>query len=224
MVKERVSPQISEFMRYLASQPEADGGLPSMPDLGRELGLGLPTVREQVQIARALGLVDVRPRTGTRRRPYSFTPAVSLSLTYAIALNDAYFDQFASLRNHLETVYWDEAVRRLTDEDKVGLRELIVRAREKLATSPPQVPHEEHRSLHLAIFARLDNPFVIGLLEAYWEMYEAVGLNLYSGDMNYLNEVWGYHARMVEGICSGDFDAGRRALIEHVDLLAQRPT
>ena len=53
-------------------------------------------------------------------------------------------------------------------------------------------------------------------------MYEAVGLNVYSGDIQYLNQVWDYHARMVDCIRSGDSVGGRRALIEHMELLAQR--
>ncbi len=86
-----------------------------------------------------------------------------------------------------------------------------------------QVPHEEHRNLHLLIYRRLGNPFVTGILEAYWDSYEAVGLNMYAGSIDYLNEVWQYHARMVECICNGDYAAGREALVKHIDLLAQRP-
>jgi DNA-binding FadR family transcriptional regulator len=67
----------------------------------------------------------------------------------------------------------------------------------------------------------LNNPFVTGILEAYWEAYEAVGLNLYA-DISYLRTVWQYHRKMVEAICSGDEAAGYRALIEHTDLLLQR--
>ena len=86
-----------------------------------------------------------------------------------------------------------------------------------------QVPHEEHRGLHLLIYSHLGNPFVTGLLEAYWELYEAVGLNLYGGDIKYLREVWDYHGQMVDCISSGNYDEGRDALISHMDLLAQRP-
>jgi hypothetical protein len=42
-------------------------------------------------------------------------------------------------------------------------------------------------------------------------------------DFAYLQTVWGYHRKMVEGICSGDVEAGYRALIDHVDLIHQRP-
>jgi DNA-binding FadR family transcriptional regulator len=222
MLRERTAPDISEFLRYLAAHPEADGPLPSLSELSRELGISVAALREQLEVARALGFVDVRPRTGTRRRPFSFAPAVRQSVTYALALDDGHFHEFSDLRNHIEAAYWDRAARSLTTDDKLELQTLVTRAREKLGRKPLQVPHEEHRALHLLIYRRLNNPFVSGLLEGYWDMYEAVGLNLYSGDIQYLNEVWDYHARMIDAICSGDYAAGREALLKHVELLAQR--
>jgi DNA-binding FadR family transcriptional regulator len=224
MLRNRISIDISEFLRYLAAHPEAESGLPSLNELSRELGISLAALREQLEVARALGLVEVRPRTGTRRRPFSFAPAVSQSLHYALALHDGHFQKFAELRNHIETAFWNEAVCKLTEQDKNELKDLIERAQSKLRIKPPQVPHEEHRKLHLLIYRRLDNPFVTGILEAYWDAYEAVGLNIYAGGMDYLNEVWGYHAEMVNSICNGNYDAGREVLIRHVDLLSQRPS
>jgi DNA-binding FadR family transcriptional regulator len=224
MLRERPSPDISEFLRYLAAHEEAESGLPALAELSRGLGISVAALREQLEVARALGLVEVKPRTGTRRLPFSFTPAVRQSLGYALALNDGHFQKFSELRNHIEAAYWDEAVRKLTEADRQELTVLIQRASEKLRRKPVQVPHEEHRSLHLLIYSRLSNPFVTGILEAYWDAYEAVGLNMYAGSIDYLNEVWGYHSRMVESICNGNYEAGRRALMEHVDLLAQRPS
>jgi DNA-binding FadR family transcriptional regulator len=224
MLKERSSPEISELLHYLAVHPEAESRIPSLSGLSRELGISLAALREQLEVARALGLVDVRPRTGTRRLPFSFTPAVRQSLGYALALDDDHFDKFADLRTHLEMSFWDEATRKLTAEDKTALQALVARARQKLSAEMVQVPHEEHRQLHLLIFRRLGNPFVTGLLEAYWDMYEAVGLNLYSGDIDYLNEVWEHHARIVECICAGDYSGGREVLAAHMTLLMHRPT
>src|SRR5512143_3159200 len=223
MLRDRSSTDLSEFMRYLAAHPEAEDGLPSLLQLSRELGISVAGLREQLEVARALGLVEVRPRTGTRRRPFSFAPAVNRTLGYALALDHSHFSKFAELRNHIETSYWDEAVSKLSDDDKHQLRQLVVRAEEKLRGNPVQVPHEEHRKLHRLIYKRLDNPFVTGILEAYWDSYEAVGLNMYAGSIDYLHEVWRYHAQMVECICSGDFAAGREALKKHIDLLAHRP-
>ena len=224
ITRERTSPQISEFMRYLASHQEAEGSLPSLNDLSAELKISVAGLREQLEVARALGMVDVRPRTGTRRLAYSFAPAVKQSLVYALALDQSHFEKYSELRNHIEAAYWDEAVVLLTNEDRNELQTIIKRAFEKLRGSPVQVPHEEHRRLHLLIYSRLNNPFVTGLLEAYWEAYEAVGLNMYAGGMDYLEEVWGYHKTMVQSICDKNYTAGRKALITHIDLLANRPS
>jgi DNA-binding FadR family transcriptional regulator len=221
--RERTSPQISEFLRYLASHEEAEGSLPSLSDLSREIGISVAGLREQLEVARALGLVDVRPRTGTKRLSYTFAPAVKQSLTYALALDQSHFEKYSELRNHIEAAYWDEAVTLLTEEDKRELQSIITRAFNKLSGNPIQVPHEEHRRLHLLIYSRLNNPFVTGLLEAYWDAYEAVGLNMYAGGMDYLEEVWGFHKTMVQSICNGNYAAGRKALVTHIDLLAHRP-
>jgi DNA-binding FadR family transcriptional regulator len=223
MLKERFSTDISEFMRYLAAHQEAEGGLPTLNDLSRELRLSVASLREQLEVARALGLVEVKPgRGGTRRRIYSFTPAVRQSLGYALALDDEHFRKYAELRNHVESAFWHEAVRKLSGTDRQELQALVARAWEKLRGTPTQVPHEEHRGLHLKIYSRLENPFVTGILEAYWDAYEAVGLNVFAGGYEYLQEVWQYHQQMVDAICTGDYEAGYESLIAHTDLLYHR--
>lgn len=189
--------------------------------MSAELGLSVSSLREQLEVARAIGLVEVRPRTGIRRLPYTFFPAVRQSLSYAIALDWLYFLKYADLRNHIEAAYWDEAVRNLHEEDYVLLQSLIEQAWNKLQGLPIQIPHHEHRLLHTSLYKRLNNPFVEGLLEAYWDAYEGVGLNLYT-DLGYLKQVWNYHQIMVDSILAGDFTAGYHALVIHKDLLFQR--
>jgi len=223
VIRDRISPDISEFLRYLATHEEVENGLPSLKKLSEELGVSVASLREQLEVARALGLVEVRPRLGTRRREYSFTPAIRQSLGYALALNNEHFRKYSELRNHVESAFWHEAVEKLTEDDKSNLQLLINRAFEKLQGSPIQVPHEEHRNLHLMIFSRLENPFVTGILEAYWDAYENVGLNVFAGGYEYLQEVWGYHRQMVDAICNGNYEEGFNALIAHTDLLYQRP-
>ncbi|HZM22921.1 MAG TPA: FCD domain-containing protein [Anaerolineales bacterium] len=224
MLREKASPDISEFLRYLAMNEEAENGLPTLNELSEELGVSLASLREQLEVARALGLVEVKPgRGGTRRRSFSFTPAIRQSLGYALALGDGHFQKYAELRNHVESAYWHEAVQKLTDQDKEELQTLVTRAWDKLRRMPIQVPHEEHRNLHLLIYSRLENPFVTGILEAYWDAYEAMRLNMLTGGYEYLEEVWQYHQKMVEAICTNDRKAGYDALITHTDLLYHRP-
>lgn len=212
----------SELLRYLATNGhKPDDRLPSLGELSRALGVSVGKLREQLEVARNLGLVDVKPRTGIRREEYSFYPAVRTSLLFALADDPRNFDAFSALRNHVEAAFWPEAVALLTPADIASLRRLMAEAWAKLAGDPVQIPHAEHRDLHLTIFARLNNPFVKGLLEAYWEAYEAVELNVYS-DYNYLREVWTFHERIVEAIAAGDYESGHAALVEHTCLLRAR--
>jgi DNA-binding FadR family transcriptional regulator len=214
---------LSEFLRYLSQNADLNDGIPTLSHLSRELGVSISSLREQLEVARALGLVDVRPRTGIRRLPYTFAPSVRQSLGYAIRLDKAYFHKFSELRNHIESAYWHEAVTLLTHDDKQELLNLVAQANEKLKGDPIQIPHDEHRKLHMLIYKRLENPFVTGLLEAYWDAYEAVGLNVFTGGLNYLKKVWDYHSQMVEAISKNEFEAGYIALIQHTDLLYQKP-
>jgi DNA-binding FadR family transcriptional regulator len=215
----------SEFLDYLVNYSngklEDETRLPPLSDLSKEIGISVSGLREQMEVARAIGLVEVRPRTGIRRLPYTFLPAVRQSLTYAIAADWQYFLKFADLRNHIESAYWDEAVIKLEPEDHLTLRNLIEQAWNKLGGQPIQIPHQEHRLLHICLYSRLDNPFVEGLLEAYWEAYEGVGLNLYT-ELDYLKRVWSYHQTMVDAIIAGKFDDGYQALVSHKDLLFHR--
>lgn len=222
MTPPAIHSHLSEFLAYLAS--EASKGteyLPSLNTLSKTLGISVSTLREELQVARAMGLVDVKPRVGIKCLQYDFKPIVSKSLAYAVSVNKQLFRQFSELRNHTEASYWYQAVSTLKQEDYDDLNQIILRARQKLRSDPIQIPHDEHRELHLTIYHRLDNTFVLGILEAYWDIYEAVGLNVYE-DRKYLDRVWAYHQQMVDSIINNDFLSGYQALIAHMDLLFQR--
>ncbi len=214
--------QLSDFLSFLASKAaEGVESLPSLNKLSDELNVSVSTLREELQVARALGLVEVKPRTGIKCLPYSFTPAVEKSLAYAVSVDKQLFRQFSDLRNHIEASYWYQAVSCLTFDDITELKDTIKAALQKLSSDPIQIPHAEHRRLHLTIYNRLENNFVIGILEAYWNLYEAVGLNVYE-DRKYLERVWTYHQQIVDSIIHNDFLSGYQALIAHMDLLFQR--
>jgi len=212
----------SDLVRYIVEREFRPGDrLPPLEDISKELEISIGKLREQLEAARSMGLVDVKPRIGIRLSEYSFLAAVRFSLLYALASDANQFEAFSALRNHIESAFWREAVQRLTPEDHQRLQAIIAQAWAKLDGHPIRIPHAEHRQLHMTIFSRLNNPFVTGLLEAYWEGYEAVGLNVFS-DYQYLREVWTYHEGMVNAIVEGDLDKGHQLLIEHTELLQQR--
>lgn len=211
------------LLRYVAEHQLKPGDrLPALGELSAELNQSTGKLREQLEVARALGFVEVRPRTGIRLNDYDFAASIRLSVWYALALDNQHFEPLRVLRNQLEAAFWHEAARQLTPADHARLHDLVRRAWDKLNSRPVQIPHAEHRALHLAIFAHLDNPFVQGLLEAYWDAYEAVGLSHYY-DYDYLCTVWRYHEDMVRALCAGDLDTGHTLLIQHTQLLRYHP-
>ncbi len=213
----------SDILRYIIEHQAQPGDrLPTITELSRELGVSVSKLREDLEVARTLGLVQVKPRTGTQVQEFSFGPAATLSVLYAVALDRSYFHDFTLLRKSIELGFWHDAVQQLTPDDVTALRALVVRACDKLNLHPAVVPFEEHRSFHLMFFKYLENPFVQGLLEAYWAVYKAFGVSLYA-ELSYHRQVWDYHLRMVECVARGDFEGGRRALEEHMGLLRYTP-
>jgi DNA-binding FadR family transcriptional regulator len=213
-----------DFLRFLVKQGLGTGedsvDIPPLKTLSKQTGVSVTSLREQLSVARAFGFVDVRPHRGIRRLPYRFAPAVQTSLSYAISLDRRNFDYFSDLRRHIEGNYWFEAVEKLTDEDKIQLVELVNHAWEKLEGNPIRLPHYEHRQLHLIIYGRLENPFVSGILEGYWDAYEEVGLSRYT-DLEYLKSVWHYHKEIVDAICKENYEGGYRLLVEHMELISK---
>lgn len=214
---------LSKFAKYLANHNPDSESIPPLSQLSNELDLSVASLREQLEVARALGLVEVRPRKGIQKLPYKFSSAVRLSLTYALADDISRFEGFADLRKHIEEAFWYEAVAKLTDEDLTSLNSLIKSALNKLKGNPIQIPHFEHRELHLTIYNKLNNEFVNGILEVYWDAYESIGLNVYTG-LKYLQQVWLYHQQIVDAIIKKDFDLGYQLLRDHTDLIYHRPS
>lgn len=209
----------SELIQYLVDRGLTPGDrLPALTDLSGELDVSVSKLREQLELARHLGIVSVRPRLGTRREKFDFHPAVLTSLFFGMATGEATFEQFSHLRQTIEANMWDEAVHLLTPEDKAELQQIMSQAWNKLRGQPVHIPNGEHRDLHLKIFCRLDNPFVQGLLKAYWDAYEVTELTRFA-DYQYWLDVWNYHQKIVNAICDEAFGEGRRTLVEHFELL-----
>jgi DNA-binding FadR family transcriptional regulator len=209
----------SQFLNYLIEAQIAPGErVPTLQEIGDELGISVGKLREQLEVARNLGLVSIRPRVGMQREPLDFSKAILPSVLFSLGTGEASFIQFSQLRRAIETELWSSAVVLLTDEDKQRLGDVVNQAWAKLRGQPIHVPNGEHRQFHLLIYSRLDNPFVQGLLASYWDAYEASELTRFASYQYWL-DVWSYHEKIADALCANDFDRGRQLLVEHFDLL-----
>ncbi len=210
---------LSEFMKYLAKKvAQGEERLPPLTVMSQELGVSVASLREQLEVARILGFVEVRPKTGIRWLPYQFAPSILVSVIYAVTISQDYFDQFRDFRNHLEAAYFYEALANLNVEQTDRLMELVEIAENKIEEFPPQLPHWEHRELHRILFSGVSNVFVQGVFSVYWDVYEAKGFSIIS-DLDYLRRVWSFHRRIVVAVFNKNYAEAYDAFIEHKELL-----
>jgi DNA-binding FadR family transcriptional regulator len=213
----------SDFLKYLIDNHVEQGErVPTLNEISTELDISVGKLREQLEVARALGFVSVRTRKGIQREPFDFKPAVLTSLLFSLGTGETQFKQFSQLRQAVEKSMWHEAVTHLTLQDKQDLHKIVKQAWTKLRSQPIHVPNGEHRQFHLKIFSRMDNPFVQGLLEAYWDAYEASELTRFV-NYQYWVDVWTYHEKITEALENNDFDYGLALLTDHFCLLPTVP-
>lgn len=213
------------ILQYLIEQGVKDGDAPSkLPPLGtlsKTLGVSRGKLREDLITAQAYGLVEMRPGDGTYVQPFDFYTAVRPAILYSIACDKCNFDRFYRVRARLELAFWEQAAARLDQSDFDVLQEILVRAEKKLSDTPIEIPHREHRELHLHIYSKLDNSFVTGLLKAYWDAYEAVELHRYF-ELSYYEQMWNSHRQMIGALRRGDLKDGQAILLDHFLILEDR--
>ncbi|MBN1639863.1 MAG: FadR family transcriptional regulator [Anaerolineae bacterium] len=214
------------IVRYIIDErlAECEGEparLPPLGELARQLGVSRGKLREDLIAAQAYGMVEMRPGDGTYVCPFDFYTAIRPLILYAIASDRGNFDRFYRLRARIEVAFWDDAVRQLGQPQLERLRGILAEADHKLDGTPIEIPHREHREFHVEIYSQIDNLFAQGLLKAYWDAYEAVGLHRYF-ELSYYQRVWDNHRQMVDHIAGGQYDEGKRVLLRHFTLLEDR--
>ena len=224
MLHEQLDSEVLQYIikeRLQTKDGEELNKLPSLGNLAAQMRVSRGKLREELIAAQAFGVVEMRPGDGTYVRPFDFYAPIRTLVLYGIAGDKRSFDSYYKLRAQVEISFWTEAVRALTQEDHARLYRILEQAESRLTSTPVEIPHEEHRELHLGMFGRLDNPFALGLIAAYWDAYEAVGLHRYY-DLSYFTRMWDWHREMVDAIVAGQYDQSREILIRHFTLLEDR--
>lgn len=207
----------NDFLILLAEAQLNDSAIPNIQKLSQELGVSTASVREQLEVARSLGFVDVKTKRGIQKKPFSLTQPLTLAMQYGVKVEPQVFEQYSDLRRHIEISYWYDAVPLLTKPDLTRLQSFINLAFKKIQENPLIVPYNEHRDFHMAIYQPLHNPIVSSVLETYWELYRDSGLQ-FVADQEYLSTVWSQHQKILDAVAQREFEEGFNILISHMDL------
>ena len=210
--------ELSPVLKFIADATRQDEPIPSISELSSQLGISTASVREQLEVPKELGFVEVRTRTGIQKHEFCLTRPLTLSMTYGLRVDPELFQEYASVRRQLEIAYWYEACALLGKSQIEELQTLEERANWKINQSPVVIPTPEHRSFHLAIYRPLNNRVLNSVLETYWDLYEASRIQYYRNH-EYLESVWSYHRQMLDAIASKAYEKGYEALVTHFDLI-----
>ena len=210
--------ELSPVLKYIADATRQDEPIPSITELSSQLKISTASVREQLEVPKELGFVDVRTRTGIQKHDFCLTRPLTLSMTYGLRVDPYLFQEYASLRRQLEIAYWYEACSLLEKSHVQDLQEIQERACWKISQTPVVMPTLEHRRFHLTIYGPLNNRVLNSVLETYWDLYETSGINYYRNH-EYLETVWSYHRQMLEAVASKAYEKGYEALVTHFELM-----
>ncbi len=210
--------ELSPVLKYIADATRQDEPIPSISELSTQLGISTASVREQLEVPKELGFVEVRTRTGIQTHDFCLRHPLTLSMTYGLRVDPELFQEYASLRRQLEVAYWYEACALLEKSHIQELQILEERANWKINQNPVMLPTIEHRKFHLTIYRPLNNRVLNSVLETYWDLYEASGINFFRNH-EYLETVWSYHRQILEAIASKAYEKGYEALVTHFDLM-----
>ena len=210
--------ELSPVLKFIADATRQDEPIPSISALSSQLGISTASVREQLEVPKELGFVDVRTRTGIQKHDFCLTRPLTLSMSYGLRVDPELFQEYASLRRQLEVAYWYEACALLEKSHIQDLHEIQERADWKINQTPVVMPTLEHRQFHLTIYGPLKNRVLNSVLETYWDLYELSGIHFYRNH-EYLESVWSYHRQILDAITSKAYEKGYEALVTHFDLI-----
>ncbi|HHV05879.1 MAG TPA: FadR family transcriptional regulator [Anaerolineaceae bacterium] len=199
------------LLEYLAKASKNGDDIPSIAELSQILGVSIANVREQLEVARQLGFVEVRPRTGIQQRAFSMVPLIRLGMRYGIHSEPKILDDYIDMRKHLELVYWDPAFKVINDNQIDYMQFLVDVAFRKLQRKPAIIPHEEQSEFHLTIFRPLGNKLLINFLEAYWDLETTNSVRFFM-DLDDMLSIWSRRQVLVDALREKNAIKGKKAL------------
>jgi DNA-binding FadR family transcriptional regulator len=210
----RLSEAVQQAIRQYILDRRLGAGDPLPPEgqLARELGVSRPSVREAVKGLEALGILEARMGVGIFVRPFSFGPILD-NLAYSIGRDRDSVADLLYVRKQLEAGAIEDVAERVTRAQLRVLRSVVDRMGERAAQG--DASPAEDRFFHHALFAGIEKPLLIKLLDVFWEVYRRLRDQTALAASADPIRSWENHRRIVEALETGDRAAARGAMLRH---------
>ncbi len=202
--------------RFIIDHEYQPGDLmPSETELMRTLGISRGSLREAMKALQTLGVIETRHGHGTYVGRFSLDHLVD-GLTFRIrSERDQSLHavrELLELREILESSLVARVARRLSDDDFLTLNDLVSQMEARGARG--EMFSYEDRAFHRALYRPLNNTLVVQLLEAFWDIFYVVRVEL-PGTAPHPELTARHHRQILEALMAGDAVAASTAMTEH---------
>jgi DNA-binding FadR family transcriptional regulator len=137
--RERLHDQVVRQIALLVihnARSDGEAALPNEHDLTRQLNVSRTVVREALKVLASKGLVEARPKTGTRARPrrdWNLLDPDVLAWQYEVGPDEQFFHDLIEIRLVIETAAAERAAARATDGEIEALHHWYARMEQTVA-------------------------------------------------------------------------------------------
>jgi GntR family transcriptional repressor for pyruvate dehydrogenase complex len=189
--------------------------LPTEPEMMKVFGVSRAPIREAMQALLLVGMVDISPRRGAFVRALPVQSVIDLAILSSMMTRDRPIDAVYDFRHGTEGAIAALAARRITDEQREELREIIAENTAAIAIGDLEearrIDVRFHGSIAIAcgnvIFQAVQSALSGLLVDLRQQTGPVVGATSFSLDE---------HRRIFDAIARGDATAAREATEGHI--------
>ncbi|UQA95240.1 FadR/GntR family transcriptional regulator [Streptomyces halobius] len=197
--------------------------LPTEPELMALLGVSRNSVREALKGLQAMGIVEIRHGFGTYVGPMSMAP-MSEGLAFRTVAGhlrgEDSLRQLLALREAVEAGLIARLAGRMPAADLAELDGLVTRMAREAASGA--VAAQTDRAFHAVLYRGLAIPLLSEVLDAFWEAFHRVQMDLVAEATVDPRATWHQHREIVVAVRAGDAVGAEWAVRQHFDNIRQR--
>ena len=203
---------------FTSGEIEAGTRLPAERQLAASLGIGRSAVREALAALEILGIVDVRPGSGTYLRGNA-SELLPETLSWGIMLSAGRTAELIELRGELEVFAARKAAERISPRDLEQLRKHLRGMHDHIGDRSRFI--ESDLKFHLQLARSADNQVLFDLLQS---IRSLLRLWVERGLVSRSDAELAYqeHTEVLAAIEQGDPDAVTAAMRHHMSTAAER--